>query len=77
MLTEFCPAGAGQADLFDMGDVDRSRNLMTALDAVNRRMGRGTLFYAGSGVRRDWKAFANMTSQHFTTDWRQVVELKV
>ena len=31
---------------------------MTALDAINRRMGRDTVFYAGSGIKRDWAAFA-------------------
>ena len=48
---------------------------MTALDAINRRMGRDTVFYAGSGIRRDWAAFANMKSRHFTTDWRQVMTI--
>ena len=67
---------AGQADLFDTRDTDRSRRLMTALDAINRRMGRDTVFYAGSGIRRDWKAYANMKTQHFTTDWRQVMRIK-
>jgi DNA polymerase V len=75
MLTELGPAGAGQPDLFDTRDQDRSRRLMTALDAINRRMGRYTIFYAGSGIRRDWKAFANMKSRHFTTDWRQVMQV--
>ena len=31
---------------------------MTALDAINRRMGRDTVFDAGAGIHRDWKAFA-------------------
>ncbi len=72
MLAELAPAGREQPDLFDNRDTTRRQRLMEALDAVNRRMGRDTLFYAGSGIRRDWEAFANMKSQHFTTDWRQV-----
>jgi hypothetical protein len=47
--------------------------VMTALYAINRRMGRDTVFYAGSGIRRDWMAFANMKSRHFTTDWRVMI----
>ena len=31
---------------------------MTALDAINRRMGRDTVFDAGAGIHRDRKAFA-------------------
>jgi hypothetical protein len=31
---------------------------MTALEAINRRMGRDTVFDAGAGIHRDWQAFA-------------------
>jgi hypothetical protein len=52
-----CPAGAGQADSFDTRDTDR-RRLMTAQDAINRRMGRDGVFSAGAGIHRERKAFA-------------------
>jgi DNA polymerase V len=76
MLTELTAAGTEQPDLFDTRDEARSRRLMSALDAINQRMGRDTLFYAASGIHRDWKAFANMKSRHFTTDWRQVLQVR-
>jgi hypothetical protein len=57
MLAELCPAGAGRADVFDTRDTDR-RRLMTALDTINGRMGRDTVFYAGAGIHRDWKSLA-------------------
>src|SRR5262245_56345865 len=37
-LTGLCPAGAGQVDSFDTRDTDPHRRLMTALDAINRRV---------------------------------------
>ena len=73
MLAELVPTGSAQVDLFDDRNHARSARLMAAVDSVNRRMGRDTVFYAGSGIRRDWKAFANMKSGHFTTDWRQMI----
>lgn len=76
MLDELTAAGSGQRDLFDARDEERSGRLMAALDTLNHRMGRDTVFYAGSGVRRDWKAFANMKSWHFTTDWRQLMAVR-
>jgi DNA polymerase V len=76
MLTDLCPAAAAQPDLFDTRNAARSHQLMTALDSINRRMGRDTVFYAGSGVHRDWKAHANMKTQQFTTDWRQVLTVR-
>ena len=48
---------------------------MIARDAINRRMGHDTVFYAGSGIRRDWQAYANVKSRHFTTDWRQMLRV--
>ena len=47
-----------QADVFDSRVTDRRRRLMTALDAINRRVGRDSDFYAGAGIHRDRKAFA-------------------
>jgi DNA polymerase V len=46
---------------------------MATLDAINRRMGRDAVFYAASGVKRDWAMAATMKSQYFTTDWRQLL----
>jgi DNA polymerase V len=43
-----------------------------ALDANNRRMGRDSVFYAASGIKRDWAMAAAMRTPHFTTDWRQL-----
>ena len=37
--------------MFDTRDSARSQQLMAALDAINRRMGRDTVFYAGSGIK--------------------------
>lgn len=76
MLTELVSEGQEQRDLFDSRDQDRRRRLMAALDSVNSRMGRDTLFYAAAGIRRDWRAFANMKSQHFTTAWDQMPIVK-
>ena len=59
MLAELCSVSAGQADVFDTRDTDRRRRLMTALDAMNRRVGRrDSVFCAGAGIHRDRKAFA-------------------
>ena len=50
MLTELTPDTEHQDDFLDTRDRTRSKQLMTALDAINRRMGRDTLFYAASGT---------------------------
>jgi DNA polymerase V len=75
MLTELTPDTEYQGDFLDTRDIARSKQLMTALDAINRRMGRDTVFYAASGIRRDWAMARSMKSQHFTTDWQQILRI--
>ena len=75
-ITELVEAGASQPDLFDIRDSERKNKLMQAVDGINRRMGRDTVTYAGSGIYREWKATADLKSKHFSTDWRQVIDAK-
>jgi Domain of unknown function (DUF4113) len=40
-------------------------------------MGSDTVFYAASGIRRDSSTAASMRSPHFTTDWNEMLTVKV
>jgi DNA polymerase V len=75
MLTELTPDTQNQGDFLDTRDTARSKQLMASVDAINRRMGRDTVFYAASGVKRDWTMAATMKSHHFTTDWGQIMRV--
>lgn len=74
MLSELVTEGRGQGDLFVSGD-PRREQLMRAIDRLNGKLGRDTVYFAASGVRRDWAATAGMKSRHFTTDLGQVMEI--
>lgn len=83
MLLELRPPGVAQGDLFveasPSEDDSRSLGLMEALDRVNRRMGRGTVFLAGQGVkqkRRVWHLRREMRSPRYTTSWKELVRVK-
>lgn len=53
--------------------VDPRRDaLMTALDDLNRRFGRGSLFVARTGVRKAWAVRAEMRSPAYTTRLAEV-----
>ena len=75
MLTELTPDTEHQGDFLDTRDLARSKKLMETLDAINRRMGRDSVFYAAAGVKRDWAMAATMKSHHFTTDWQQLLQV--
>jgi DNA polymerase V len=75
MLTELTPDTEHQSDFLDTRDLARSKKLVETLDAINRRIGRGSVFYAAAGIKRDWAMAATMKSRHFTTDWQQLLRV--
>lgn len=63
----------GELDLDEPG-ADRGR-LMAAMDAINRRHGRGAVHAASAGTtgdRREWAMRQQRRTPHYTTDWRQL-----
>jgi DNA polymerase V len=75
MLLDLSPAGRPQYDLFDAKDRQKQQAAMSALDAVNRRFGAGTLFYAGAGIRQPWAMKRGRKSPHYTTDWGSLLKV--
>lgn len=72
LLLDLTRCGPTQGDLFTPSDPareDRSRRLMRTMDAVNRRMGRGTVFHAAQGVNGRWRMKAGNLSPAYTTRW--------
>ena len=54
-------------------DTDARRDaLMSALDDLNGRFGRGSLFLARTGLRKAWAVRAEMRSRAYTTRLAEV-----
>ncbi|MDD5412777.1 MAG: DUF4113 domain-containing protein, partial [Methylobacter sp.] len=69
----------GQIELFDFADNGlpaENRPLMKAIDQVNRRFPRA-ISIAATGFDKTWKAKAERVSQRYTTDWRELVMVRV
>jgi DNA polymerase V len=70
MLSGIVARGCVQLDLFrPAGDASSELALMDAVDAVNRRWGRGTLSFAACGFDRPWWMRQARRSAPFTTSW--------
>lgn len=69
VLTELVPTESAQRNLLVGFDREKRAALMGALDALNRRHGRGTLFPAAAGVKRDWQTKFEWKSPRYTTQW--------
>lgn len=75
MLLGLAPASARQISLLDLDPAERLRqkSLMSALDAANRRFGRGALRYAiTTAPDRPWHMRQLRRSPRYTTSWDEL-----
>ena len=67
------PKDSVQASLFDdTAEQDKSNKLMTLMDAVNQRMGNGSMTIAASGTKQRWSRRRDSKSPNYTTDWDEL-----
>lgn len=76
MLTELVQEGNHTVDMFEARDVTRQSKLMAAMDEINSQMGRRTLFYAGTGVVREWAGVSSSKSPAYSTDWDSLITVQ-
>jgi DNA polymerase V len=71
LLSQLVPVGCVQPSLFvDCGPGED--NLMTVMDSLNARYGRGTLALASALPRGDWAMARRRLSQRWTTSWDEI-----
>jgi DNA polymerase V len=69
------PSGAVQQDLFSTRCTRSDAALMQAMDTLNTRYGRGTLFMAAEGVTKPWDMRQDFLSPGYTTRWDELMEV--
>lgn len=68
MLGDFFSQGVAQLNLFDSSAPRAdSEQLMTLIDQLNAKDGRGTLYFAGQGIQQQWQMKREMLSPRYTT----------
>lgn len=50
---------------------------MKTLDAINARMGKNATFFAAAGVKRLWQAKTEKKSPAYTTNWSELLTIKI
>ena len=64
-----------QIGLFDYEenqDITKAKNIINAMDRINDKIGKDTVFIAAQGISRDWNMKRNMKSPNYTTNWNQL-----
>ncbi len=76
MLSEIVPKAGIQNDLFSQPvSNQKSEALMSAMDDINRKMGRESIKLASEGFKRPWKMRQENKSSNYTTDWSGLVRI--
>lgn len=73
MLGELVPNAGVQTDLFSQIQTsNKSEELMTAMDKINRKMGKESIKLASEGFKRPWKMRQENKSPSYTTKWEDI-----
>ncbi len=75
VLLDLAPAGARSGDLFaplSVAGEMRREGVMTVMDDINRRWGRGTLRYLAEGLAQPWRMQRERLSPAYTTCWAEL-----
>ena len=76
MLSELVPAAGVQTDLFSQTQIsNKSYDLMTAMDKINKKMGKEAIKLASEGFKRPWKMKQENKSPSYTTSWNELVKV--
>jgi DNA polymerase V len=75
MLLDLMPAAYVQGSLFEAPDDPSSTARMKALDAINRKFGKGTLVYGTAGLKRVWDMRRAHMSNAYSTNWDELLEV--
>lgn len=76
ILWQISPATPREQDLFDPIDRQRQKALMTAIDAINRKNGYGTIRQAIQGTDCRFDLKREYMSKRFTTDINDILDVK-
>jgi DNA polymerase V len=76
LLLDLCKRDEYTADLFAPEQPVKTEQLMTALDAINSRWGRGTLQPGRIAKKSEWGMRQELLSPSYTTDWSELLVVK-
>jgi DNA polymerase V len=72
MLMGLTSTSNRQYDLLSTRTEPKQESLMQSLDRLNKRYGANTIFYAATGVKRQWQMMRKLKSPHYTTSWSEL-----
>lgn len=75
MLLDLIPDDQNQSDLFAIGDSEKRRNVMKAIDKINNKFGKEKVMLAIQGTKRTWSVRSEIRSPRYTTEWGELLKV--
>ena len=73
LLMGLQPKDSVQATLFDdTAKQAKSASMMSIMDSINRKMGKGSMTIAASGIQHRWAMRRERKTPNYTTDWNEL-----
>jgi len=73
LLMGLQPKDSVQATLFDdTAKQAKSASMMSVMDSINRKMGKGSMTIAASGIQHRWAMRRERKTPNYTTDWDEL-----
>ncbi len=73
IITDLSSGDSVQGDLFSLPPQNNS--LDKAIDLINNKFGKGTLFHASEGIKRKWEMKRDWRSPSYTTSWKELPQV--
>jgi DNA polymerase V len=77
LLPDLLPNGVGQLSLFGATEAERSDQLMSALDKINRRHRKSSIRFGSELVSDRWHMKQQFKSQSYTTRWDELLTISI
>ncbi len=77
IVTGILPEDEVQTDLFYEIDIEKHKRLMKQIDKLNNRYGKDTVKLGIMEMQKEWRLRREMLSKRFTTNWDEILTLKV
>jgi DNA polymerase V len=77
---DLIPEAALQTDLLggvNIATHDRAQARMQALDAINKKYGKGKLYYAAEDLSKRWRPKRSISSPRYVSDWHALPEAHI
>jgi len=77
IVNDLVPEENIQTSLWDTIDREKNKKLMKSVDKLNDLMGRNKVKFAVQGLDRKWKMRQEQLSPCYTTNWNDILEIKI